>query len=80
MFYIFFVIGCEFIKFILDSFWEDETHRQALIPCSLTFSMGSFTKEILKQSGAQITINLSKSIFTKMHYDSYSLLVLVMKK
>lgn len=34
----------------------------------------------MKQSGAQITNNLSKSIFPKMCCDSYSLLILVMKK
>lgn len=72
---------CEFMKFILDSFWEDQTHQQGLISWNWTFSMWSFTKEILQQSGAQITINLSNhSIFTKMSFDSYSHLILVMKK
>lgn len=71
---------CEFIKFILDSFWEDRTHGQGLITCNLTFSMWYFTKEAMKQCGAQITIKLSKSIFTELIFDSYSLLILVMKK
>lgn len=59
---------------------EELTHRQGLITCCLSFGMWSFTMEIVKQSWAQISNNLSKSISTKMSCDSYSLLILPMQK